>query len=368
KDEALVLTEELARVSRARRVATWRLLHDGTALICEDSYDATLEAHSGGFELSRKDMEEFFKAVDTGTPFLVNVAGSDPRTASYERTVMRDVGTRALAVHPIRGTSDGHSGVVGVITLEDAPDAEQIRYFLDIVSSVAALRFAEMKEVPDKDATTAAEIAGSSQSLPPPRLDEALMEAPKVSGEVGQGLFPSVAVMVITFSDPEMEQGDDGSELLPLIDRIATEVQEIAIRYNLFSVKAAGHRLICVAGCTKDPDPTAIWRLAEAALVLRETCMTLLATINIEPIFSIGMDFGPAMGGELGKEPKTFNLWGEAVTLAELMAQGAPDAGTIEVTERVYQALREHYLFHSRGSFYAQRTGIGRVYVLATRQ
>ncbi|WP_173568808.1 cache domain-containing protein [Acetobacter conturbans] len=369
KDEALTLTEELARVSHARRVSLWRLLHDGTALICEDSYDAKEEAHSGGFELSRKDMEDFFKLVDAGAPVTVASAAGDPRTAAYERMVMRDNSTTSLTVHPIRGTSQGHSDIVGAITMEDAPFAQHVSYFLEIVASIASIRFSGMAELPAAEsAVPTGNDAVSGQVLPPPRIDEALMQAPKVGGEIGEGLFPSVAVMVITFSDPVMENGDDASGLLSLIDKIATEVQDIAVRYSLFSVKVAGHRLICVAGCTKEPDPTAIWRLAEAALVLRETCMTLLSTANIEPIFSIGMDFGPAMGGDLGKEPKTFNLWGETVTLAELMAQGAPDVGTIEVTERVYQALREHYLFHSRGSFYAPRSGIGRVYVLATRR
>lgn len=363
--EALVLTEELARISGARRVSLWRLLHDGTALICEDGFDARQDAHSGGFELARRDMDGFFKLVDAGAPVHVPAAASDERTATFERLIMRDSSTKALSLYPIRGTSQGQTSIVGLVTLEDAAQMGQADYFTEIVASIAAIRFRNIAELP----AVADDAAGSDvATLPPPRLDEALLQAPTVSGEIGQGLFPSVAVMVITFSDPVMENGDEPETLLSLVDQIASEVQEISRRYSLFSVKVAGHRLICVAGCTKDPDPTAIRRLAEAALVLRERCLMVLSAANIEPIFSIGMDFGPAMGGELGKDPKSFNLWGETVTLAELMAQGAPDVGTIEVTERVYQALREYYLFHSRGSFYAPRSGIGRVYVLATRR
>ncbi|AQS84726.1 MAG: cache domain-containing protein [Acetobacter aceti] len=365
--EALALTEELARITLASRVSLWRLLHDGMALICEDSFDARQEAHSGGFDLSRKDMEGFFKLVDTGVPVTVPLAAKDDRTAPYERVIMRDSGTSSLMLYPIRGTSGGHADSVGVITVEDARDPLSFSYFLEIVASITAIRFAGMAELPEANEIAEADAA-KVQQLAPPRFDAALMQATTASGEVGQGQFPSVAVMVVTFSDPVMENGDDTSSLLPLIDRIASEVQEIAKRYSLFSVKVAGHRLICVAGCNKEPDSTAIWRVAEAALVLRETCMLLLSSNNIEPIFSIGMDYGPAMGGELGTDPRIFNLWGESVTLAELMAQGAPDVGTIEVTERVYQALREHYLFHSRGSFYAPSAGIGRVYVLATRR
>ncbi|MBV1836361.1 cache domain-containing protein [Acetobacter estunensis] len=370
KDEALVLTEAMARVGGVQRAALWRLVHDGTALICEDSFDTRQTAHAGGFEISRHEMEDFFKIVDAGVPVTVAHAGSDERTAPFERLVMRDAATQSLIVHPIRGTVGGRSEILGMITLENANFAPHLVYFLDIIAGIAAIRFGAMGATgtPGNEASGSDTLPASPTALPEPRFDESLMQPPVAAGEIGKGLFPSVAVMVITFTDPVMEAEDEGSAVLPLIDRIAGEVQAIARRYELFSVKVAGHRLICVAGCTKDADPTAIWRLAEAALVLRETCMMLLSQANIEPIFSIGMDFGPAMGGELGNDPKSFNLWGETVTLAELMAQGAPDVGTIEVTERVYQALRDHYLFRSRGSFYAPRSGIGRVYVLATRR
>lgn len=369
QDEALVLTEEIARVTAARRVSLWRLLHDGTALVCEDSYDASVDAHSGGFELSRREAEEFFRTVDEGNTVSVDVAAADPRMSAFERLVMRDAGTRSLMLCPVHGVNNGATGIIGAITLENAHVAPHLVYFLQVISSIVAIRFGNTAETPAPGQDEASSVpTTATSSLPPPRYDEALLPAPKIGGAEPQGQFPSVAVMVIAFSDPVMETEEAEHALLPLIDRIAAEVQEIARRYSLFSVKLAGHRLICVAGCTPEPDPTAVWRLAEAALSLRETCMMLLATANIEPIFSIGMDFGPAMGGELGQDPKIFNLWGETVTLAELMAQGAPDVGTIEVTERVYMALRDRYLFRSRGSFYAPRSGIGRVYVLATRR
>ncbi|OUJ15710.1 adenylate/guanylate cyclase domain-containing protein [Acetobacter sp. DsW_063] len=365
--EPLSLTEALARTSHARRVAIWRLLHDGTALICDDSYDSSLDAHSGGFELSRNELEEFFKLLDAGETVNVAVASKDQRTAGFSRLMMREAGTTSLIVHPIRGASHGSSGVIGMMTLEDAVFAPHLVYFVDIVAALAAVRFGAAAET--TTVTSESELlAPAPAGLSTPRFDEALVRPPVVAGQTTPGAFPSVAVMVITFSDPVMESGEGPEALLKLIDQIATEVQNIARTHELFSVKVAGHRLICIAGCTAEPDPSAIRRLAEAALALRERCMMLLSAANIEPIFSIGMDFGPALGGELGQEPKTFNLWGETVTLAELMAQGAPDVGTIEVTERVYQALRDRYLFRSRGSFYAPGSGIGRVYVLATRR
>lgn len=363
-EEALVLTEQLTHVTKARRAALWRMMHDGTTLICEDSFDAGVQGHSGGFELSRQEMEQFFKLVEAGAVVSVPSAADDPRTVFFERLVMRDAGTRSLTVCPIRGTSGTGTGIIGVLTLEDANYAPYLVYFLDIVSAIASVRFSRAAEIADKQHQDVPDLTTPAQNVTT-RFDESLLQSTEPAKD---GHFPNVAVMVITFTDPVMAVSDEDNSILQLIDQIAREVQQIARRYNLFSVKVAGHRLICMAGCTEEPDPTAIWRLAEAALTMRETCMMLLSQANIEPIFSIGMDYGPAMGGELGDAPKIFNLWGETVTLAELMAQGAPDVGTVEVTERVYQALRTHYLFRSRGSFYAPRSGTGRVYVLAARR
>lgn len=60
-----------------------------------------------------------------------------------------------------------------------------------------------------------------------------------------------------------------------------------------------------------------------------------------------------------------FNLWGQTVSLAELMSEGASDPGVIQVTERVYAALRDRYLFRSRGTFFTPHLGLGRAYTLA---
>ena len=173
---------------------------------------------------------------------------------------------------------------------------------------------------------------------------------------------------MITVSGLVVDSSTETQSVLDLINRLATEVQRIAIERHLFAVEVAGHRLICMAGCTDEEDPTALMRMAEAALTMRETCMGILAAANLEPVFTMGLDYGPAFGGTVGAEPQVFNLWGQTVSVAELMAQGAVDAGTIQVTERVYSVLRDRYLFRSRGAFFAPHLGLGRVYVLAARR
>ncbi|MDG6094661.1 histidine kinase [Acetobacter sp. AN02] len=359
KSEPLVLTEEIALMTGARRATVWRLVHDGESLICDDVFDSREGTHSGGFELTSQNCAGFFKLIEPGSQADVADARADERTKEFERQVMREHGTRHLFVHPVYGSE----GISGVITLEDAPLADKVFYFIDIISGIVAARFAN---APDIDG--ASPLPEPSAPSEPPRFDSGIYITEKHSGEIRKNFYPQVAVMVIAFADPVMEDPEATDGLVELIDEIVRAGQEIAKKNGLYSVKLAGHRLICVAGCNPDPEPDAIIRIAEAALGFREVCMRVLAKANIEPAFNIGIDLGSAFGGELGDSPAVFNLWGETVTRAELMAHDALDVGTIEVSEHVYVTLRDHYLFRSRGYFYTPRGGVSHVYTLAARR
>ncbi|MBS1000441.1 histidine kinase [Acetobacter persici] len=365
--EPLVLTEQLVHITDARRASIWRLLHDGAAMICEDSYDQKQDAHSGGFEMSRADLGDLFETIEAGDVLTVENAATDERTRQFERLVMRELGTRMLAIYPIHGPK----GIMGGLVLEDAHMAPHLLYFVDLMASIAGIRLAETADDAGTHALAAEDIPGTAASatpLPAPRYDNMLMQAPQVAGVSTSGIYPSVAVLVITFSDPVVDGEAETQSLLQLINALATDVQRISRERGLFAVEVAGHRMICMAGCTVEEDPTAIIRIADAALTMRETFMATLAAANLEPVFAMGLDYGAAFGGAVGEDPKVFNLWGQTVSLAELMAQGASDGGTIQVTDRVYQALRDRYLFRSRGSFFAPHLGLGRAYILAARR
>ena len=103
----------------------------------------------------------------------------------------------------------------------------------------------------------------------------------------------------------------------------------------------------------------------------------VLANADIDPVFQIGIDVGRALGAVVGggvdaqadaTRPGVFNLWGEAITGAERMAQSNHLLGGIQVTEAAQAALRDRFLFRSRGNFYDPRAGVRRTYVLAGRR
>lgn len=183
-----------------------------------------------------------------------------------------------------------------------------------------------------------------------------------------EGFFPAVAIMVISLSDMVMTAQNDPMANLKLIDSMAGMLQDIAHQCGLFSIRMLGHRVVCVAGCSHTPDKGAVFRMANAALMMRENTLAVLSKADLDPVFRIGIDVGPVFGGMLGKAPQAFNLWGDAMGMAEMMAQGAPDVGTIQVTEDVYHQLRQNFLFRERGRFFIPGAGLTRTYVLAGRR
>ncbi|MBQ5479307.1 MAG: histidine kinase [Acetobacter sp.] len=367
--EPTVLTEQLVQVTQARRASLWRFLHDGAGIICEDSYDGMQNTHTGGFQIGRSQLEPFFLAVEEGNIIEVPSADLDERTKAFDRLVMREIGTHALSMYPITGSLQR---VQGVLILEDATIAPYQQYFMALVSAISGIRFSAQTQ--NESRLSSREDAKEKDNkieksiLSPLQFNNLLMQDPALDSMRGVGVYDAVAVLVVTFSDPVIMNVRDVESLLTLISRLAIDVKTVAEEKQLFAVELAGHRMICMAGCTTQSDSNALVCIADAALKMREAFIRTLADADLEPVFSMGIDYGPAFGGMLGEEGHVFNLWGQTVSLAELMAESASDPGVIQVTERVYAVLREQYLLRSRGTFFASNLGVGRAYTLVARR
>ncbi|GBQ59763.1 adenylate/guanylate cyclase domain-containing protein [Komagataeibacter swingsii] len=374
EDNALVLTETLADQSHGRRAAIWRILHDGHTLMCIDSYDRQQDVHSGGFEMSTTDLKSFFDAVSHGDALVTTDAATDDRTTAFYRVYMRAFGSKSLFCSPILGSS----GPVGVITLEDAPRAEMVYHFVDMIAGVAAARFSAQHYTAVAAAREELETEPAQGGEGPEDPSQGFLLAPgalSINGQPGttdlsqmEGFYPAVAIMVISLSDMIMTAQNDPTANIKLIDDMAGALQDIAHQCGLYSIRMLGHRVVCVAGCSRTPDKGAVFRIANAALMMRENALAMLSKADLDPVFRIGLDVGPVFGGMLGKKPQAFNLWGDAMGMAEMMAQGAPDVGTIQVSENVYQRLRQYFLFRERGRFFIPGMGLTRTYVLAGRR
>ena len=375
------LTESLADMSAARRASIWRLAGEGRILHCEDSFDPKQGdrqqgGHVEGLELSRSELPRFFGALDGGEVFEVSDAATDVRTGELHRLLMRPFGSRTLLVLPVRGPA----GVAGAVLVEDAQESARARNFAQAVAGIAAMRLAGHDLAAEEFGDAAGQQAdqglpdGASGRSPTPAAEgeqafsSMLAPAGIDPSKLAAHVFPSVAAMIIRFDDAVSLARPDADDLTALADEIAQAMQAIATRYALPYMKLTGHHLVAATGCTTTPDDTAAVRLADAALAARDACVALLTKSGTEPAFRIGIDFGTALGGVLGQEPRLFNLWGDVIHTAELMARSAVDPGTVQVSERAYAQLRQAFLFRPRGVFYVPRIGTARTFILAGRR
>ncbi|GBR69423.1 cache domain-containing protein [Gluconobacter kanchanaburiensis] len=361
--EVPILTEALTARTGARRASLWRLLPDGDRLLCEDAFDPARDVHSTGVEISRRENTKLFEALEEGHTLSVSDASQDERTQTFQRVIMRAVGASNLLFQPVR---NAHR-TVGAIVLEDPAPTDAVEHIIAIVASVVALRFAKPLDAGTGGASQGFVLSTQRQET---RFDEGFLLEPGVAdGEpVAAGVYPQVPVMVISFVDPYAPDRDSITRAMSVIRTLSLEIQKIARNSGLFSVQVVSNRLVLVGGCSQTPDPSAAVRLADAAVSIREACLSSLAAADLDPVFRIGMDVGSVMASELGEAPSVFNIWGDALNGAELLTGSAPDAGTIQVSEQAYVILREHFLFRARGMFYLPNSGITRSFILAGRR
>lgn len=360
-----VVTETLAAITAARRASVWRLLPGGRLLRCEDAYEHDTGGHVSGLELARAELPQFFAALEGGEEISADDAANERRTAELHRVLMHPVDTRTLYVRPVMVADD----TAGAIILEDAPEVGQARDFVQAVANMLAARLRRVGAV--APAETMGVSPAVAEDRPPILAGERSFTAelalrgldPEV---MGAEVFPAVAVMVIKLADPAAMAMPCTVDGAILADRVAAALQEIAEVHDIPYMKLVGHDVIAAAGCTPG-DSSAILRVADAALAARERCLDLFEEADRPPAFRIGIDFGIAIGSQVGRQPRLFNLWGEAVRTADTMAASAAQAATIQVSEAAYQRLRQQFLFRPRGSFYVPRVGPARTFVLASR-
>ena len=384
--ELPALTEQLCALAVADRAGLWRLAEDET-LHCEDLFDRADGGHLAGLELRPEDAgaqgpprHDFADAVRAAADqdAMLDIAdpARDPRTARFHRLHLRGAHVGRLTILPVQA----EGMLFGAIVLENARRAAEVRPALELVAGIAALRLRRAAPSGDRAPDDDERGRPSEPEIPSGTSLFLAAGADPASGEaLMHGSFPSVAVMVAAFGGVggAGPRDADARDTIALVSHITRGMTEIARRHRLFLVRIAGHRLLAASGCTEVPDPEAPVRLAEAALALRDLVTNVLANADIDPVFQIGIDVGRALGAVVGAggdvqtgQPRlgVFNLWGEAITGAERMAQSNHLPGAIQVTEAAQSLLRDRFLFRSRGHFYDPRAGVRRTYVLAGRR
>ena len=383
------VTEALAQATGARRAAVWRIVESGDALACIDCFDSENEGHTQGTRLASKDHRVLIDALAHGETLRVTDAAADPRTAPLQRHYLTPLGCRALLAVPV-GNGDRLDGAVW---LEDGATrtqwSDQTLSFLSAIANLLALRSgapAMTAPVPmaatlPRDAVadvtpgrkSATRVAGLASDGLDASLDRrraaafsARFAARGASRINSTEVIDALAVLAMRFTDAAalaVPVGTHAAETT--MAELLRELRSIARRHDIVYLKALADQVVA----SVDPDETAqqgLRRLIAFALAARDVCESLLGRHDATPAFRIGIDFGPAISGVIGHDQPSFTLWGEAVQTAVTMADTSLP-GAIQVTQPVYDRLRQDYLFQLRGHHYAEGVGEFSTYLLQGR-
>jgi len=357
------LTEALIEVTGARRASAWRLMARNQILHCSDTYDRDSQGHAGGFELHRRELPAFFELLESGEELSLANATADRRSAQFHAIIMQSLGSRALTVIPLRRGEQ----VVGAICLEDPGPLEGTKDFL---RTVAAMLCSTLKVAPD-DTDRPAEAAPAQAAREPAPAERSVQ--PILSSDLGPTAaeranlraeyFPDVAVMTLCLSGSLELAKKCGSEDTGMAVQISECLQEIAAEHGVTYLKFVGQEAIAAAGFERHDDEAMTW-VATLAIAIRDRLSHLIDTTGHGAEFRIGLGFGGCYGCLVGRERQQFNLWGEALETADIMARSAAP-GAIQASAGAYARLRQDFLFRPRGTFYLPGVGQSRTFVLA---
>lgn len=156
------------------------------------------------------------------------------------------------------------------------------------------------------------------------------------------------------------------TELVDLLNEIFSAFDHLAERHQLEKIKTIGDAYMVVGG-VPSPLTDHTQAIAEMALDMQAAIAQFRRQDRSSFSLRIGIDTGPVVAGVIGLKKFSYDLWGDAVNVASRMeSQGVCDR--IQVTAAVYEQLKAHYIFESRGLIDVKGKGEMLTYWLQGRQ
>ena len=135
-------------------------------------------------------------------------------------------------------------------------------------------------------------------------------------------------------------------QVVELLNDIFRVFDILTEEYSLEKIKTIGDAYM-VVGNLPQPSSGHLESIADMALVMMKVFpekMRKYPDLGLR----VGIHCGPVVAGVIGRKKLSYDLWGDTVNIANRMeSHGTP--GKIQVSEVVYQRLKDHYAFESRG-------------------
>ena len=136
-----------------------------------------------------------------------------------------------------------------------------------------------------------------------------------------------------------------------LFSRFDTAAEELGIE----KIKTVGDAYMAVCGLPTPVDNHAE-RMVRMAIRMIHITRDHALENRVSMKLRVGINSGPVVAGVIGKSKYIYDLWGDTVNLASRMeAGGIPDS--IQVTQAVYERLKNQFAFEPRGSIEVKGKG-----------
>jgi guanylate cyclase len=145
-----------------------------------------------------------------------------------------------------------------------------------------------------------------------------------------------------------MAEREAPTAVVAMLDRLFGHFDELVERYELEKIKTIGDAYMAAAGIPS-PRPDHAQALATLALDLLDAVREDGAMGSLGFELRIGINSGPVVAGVIGRKRFLYDLWGDAVNVADRMqTEGTP--GQIQITRATYELLKDEFICEPRGT------------------
>ncbi|MFO1159978.1 MAG: adenylate/guanylate cyclase domain-containing protein [Reyranellaceae bacterium] len=173
-------------------------------------------------------------------------------------------------------------------------------------------------------------------------------------------LFADLEGFTAQASDMEPE------DLVQFLDRVFSDFDRLVEQHGLEKIKTTGDAYMVVSGV-----PTARFdhahALADLALEMSKTATAWRDSRQRSVPIRMGISSGPVVAGIVGTRKFFYDVWGDAVNVAARM-ETTGSAGKIQVSQDVYECLRDDFLLEFRGEIEVKGKGSMPTWFLLARK